>query len=184
MGAGYGLGLGLGQGQCCAPGGLIAQRSFLGLTDDQVTQLEGLNTELTQAQQEAMGQVQIHQQELDNLWSADQPDANAIRQRTQQLLQAQQDAQLAAVDATARSRAILSAEQQGKIQGFAQGQRMGLRQGAGMRGSRNMPQGRMGVGRGSAGRGSVRRGSRGMGRGSVGVRRAPRQSRRVPPQIQ
>lgn len=177
MGVGYGLGLGQGQGQCCAPGGLLAQRSFLGLTDEQVAQLQGLNTELTEAQQAAMDQVRTHQQELDNLWAADQPDANAIRQRSQQLMQAQQDAQLAAVDATARSRAILSAEQQGKVQGFAQGQRLGLRQGVGMRGSRYMPQGRMGVGRGSVGRGSV-------GRQGRGVRRAPRPSRRFPPQIQ
>ena len=180
-GMGAGSGLGLGQGQCCAPGGLLAQRSFLGLTDEQVTQLEGFNTELTHAQQAAIEQVRAHQQELNSLWAADQPDANAIRQRTQQLMQAQQDAQLAAVDATARSRAVLSSEQQGKIQGFAQGQRMGLRQGAGMRGSRGMPQGRMGVSR----RGSVgRRSKPSTGRGRSGVRRSPRQSRRVPPKIQ
>ena len=130
------MGVGLGQGQCCAPRGLLLQRSFLGLTDDQVAQLEALNTELTEAQHMAMGRVRSQQQELKGLWAADQPDAGAIRQGTQQLLQAQQDAQLAAVDAVVRSRGILTPEQKGKIQGFAQGQRMGMRQGAGMRGSR------------------------------------------------
>ncbi len=145
------VGLGVGQGRCCAPGALLAQRNFLGLTEDQVSQLEGLNTELTEAHEDAFERVRTQRQELDDLWAADQPDANAIRQKTQQLLQSQQDAQLAAVDAAVRSRAILTAEQQGMIRGFAAGQRLGMRRGVWTQGPRAMGPGRVGRGvRGSA----------------------------------
>jgi Spy/CpxP family protein refolding chaperone len=173
-GLGVGYGIGAARGVCCGPRALLAQRGFLGLSDDQVAQLEGLNTELTGAQQAAWDAVRTHQQELSSLWAAEQPDAAAIRQRTEQLLQAQQDAQLAATDAVARARGVLSAEQQGRIAGLMQGQRIGVRRGAGMRGAWGGRAGRTGMWGG-------RPGARGIGRGSVGYRRLPRA---VPPRIQ
>jgi Spy/CpxP family protein refolding chaperone len=124
-----------------APGRLLAQKEFLGLTDAQVAEFERLDEGMRSAHDKAMKDVEARQQELQDLWQADKPDVNAIRRSFEALMKLHQDAQLSAIEATARAKGALTAEQLGKAQGLAQGRLMGARGSMGMRGGRTMQRG-------------------------------------------
>ncbi len=117
-----------------APRALIAQRGFLGLSDEQVAQFERLGEETRAAQEAAREQVQTHEEALREAWAADEPDVGVIRQHAEAAMQAKQQAELAAIEAAARAKVSLNAEQLGKVQGLMQGRRMSARRGAGIRG--------------------------------------------------
>jgi len=144
-----------------APGRLLAQKQFLGLNETQVAELERLDEGMRTAHEKAMEDVKARQEELQTLWQADRPDPSAIRRSFEAVMRAEQEAQLTAVEATARAKGVLTAEQLGKMQGLAQGRLMGARGALGMRGGRMMPRGGMGRGgmampRGRTGRGGMR----------------------------
>lgn len=124
-----GMGAGLGM---YAPGGLLAQKDFLGLSDDQVEQLQKLDTEFAAQREKALETARARQQELREAWNADDPDPKLVREKMKAAMDAQQAYELARVDAGARAKGMLDAEQLGKVRGLAQGYRMGV-------GSRNRP---------------------------------------------
>ena len=117
-----------------APRALLEQREFLGLSEAQVADLERLNESARAASEKALERSKARQERLAELWKADRPDVAAIRRESQELMKSRQEAWLAGIDATARAKAALTAEQLGKVKGLAQGRQMGQRRGAaGMR---------------------------------------------------
>lgn len=99
-------------------GALLRFREQLELTDEQVSRLEALEEPLRQAHEEAQKTIQEHQRQLREAWQADEPDRNAIRSHMQAIMEAQQAAQLAALDAMLGARAVLTDEQRGRLQGW------------------------------------------------------------------
>jgi Spy/CpxP family protein refolding chaperone len=146
MRGGRSTGLGL-----FAPRGLLDQQEFLGLNETQVQQLQALETELAGQRDKALADVRARQQELREAWNADVPDPKRVREKMKAAMDAQQAFELARVDAGARAKGILDAEQLGKVRGLAQGYRMGV----GSRGGARSFQGRQGM-RGPQGRGMMR----------------------------
>jgi Spy/CpxP family protein refolding chaperone len=105
---------------------LLNRRERLDLTDDQVKQLEALATEVRQAHEKAATDAKPHEEKLEELWKADQPDVNAIQAEMRALMQVRQTAASAAVTATARAKGLLTDEQRGRVEGWADGRRMGM----------------------------------------------------------
>jgi Spy/CpxP family protein refolding chaperone len=119
-------GFGMGQGWF-APQMLLHQRDRLDLTDDQVERLETLATEMREAHQAAAEATEPRVERLRELWDADQPDVNAIQSEMRALADARHAAALAGVAATAQAKALLTAEQRGRIDGWMDGRRMAAR---------------------------------------------------------
>jgi Spy/CpxP family protein refolding chaperone len=114
------------------PAVLLRQRDFLNLSDEQVAQLEQLESAVREDQDEAREVFRARQDELRAAWRADEPDADLIRQKTADLLQARQQVELTRVETAAKAKALLSGEQLGKVRGFQEG----MRRGGGMSGDR------------------------------------------------
>lgn len=133
------------------PRALIHRREFLGLSDQQVAELESLDAAVQAARDKALTEANTHAEALAEAWKADKPDAEAVRDHAQAAMQAHQEVQLEALNAAARAKATLTAEQLGKVRGLQEGQRA-----------------RMGA-----------RGRVGMGRGMRAAPRAPRQRQRI-----
>jgi Spy/CpxP family protein refolding chaperone len=139
--------LGMGPaGGVFAPRMLINRRERLELTDEQVKQLEALSAEVTQAGDKADVDARPHQEKLTELWKADQPDAAALQAEMRAMMQARQTAALTATAAAAKAKGLLTAEQRGRVEGWADARRApgrrfergmgwgdGPRQGAGYR---------------------------------------------------
>lgn len=100
------------------PAALVRFRQQLELTDEQVSRLEALEQPLREAHEQARQTIQEHQRQLREAWQADEPDGAAIRSHMQAIMQAEQQAQLAAVDAALGARAVLTDEQRGRLQGW------------------------------------------------------------------
>ncbi len=125
-----------------APGALIQRRAFLGLSDQQVADLERLQAQVQTARDKALADAETHRDALAQAWSADKPDARAVREHATALMRVQQDAQLEALGAAAQAKAMLTSEQLGKVRGLQEGHRAraGVRgRGAIGRGMRVMP---------------------------------------------
>lgn len=120
-----------------APRALIRRRTFLGLSDQQVADLERLESQVQTARDKALADAATHREALTQAWNADKPDAKAVRDHAAALMQAHQAAQLEALGVAAQAKAMLSPEQLGKVRGLQEGSR--ARMGA---------RGRVGVGRG------------------------------------
>jgi Spy/CpxP family protein refolding chaperone len=118
-----------------APQFLAAQRQLLGLTDEQISQLETLGAEGQAEREQELEQARTSQEALHEAWQADQPDPDAIRRHAQATMEAHQRIQLDLLDRAARAKALLTPTQQGKLQGWVEGRRMS-RGGRGMRGER------------------------------------------------
>ncbi len=123
-----------------SPQMLIARKDLLGLSDEQVSQIGQLSADAQAAQEQAMEAVKQIQEQLQEAWAADQPDVAAVRRYAQAGMEARQTARLAMIEGAARAKALLTPEQQGKLEGFVEGRRMGMRQG-GMRGQRGQMRG-------------------------------------------
>jgi Spy/CpxP family protein refolding chaperone len=120
------------------PHWLIARKDMLDLTEEQLSQLEQLDAEAAAVREQAGEALKQSQEQLQEAWKAAQPDAEAIRRYAQAGMEARQEVQLATLEGAARAKALLTPEQQGKLAGFVEGRRMGMRQ-RGMRGqSRQM----------------------------------------------
>jgi Spy/CpxP family protein refolding chaperone len=120
-----------------SPQMLLARRDLLGLDDQQVMELEQLAENSRALHDQALEDVQERQAQLDEAFDVEQPDAAAVRQYAEALMDARQEAQLAMLDGAARARGVLTSEQQAKLAGYMEGRRMGARRGAmGQRGMR------------------------------------------------
>jgi len=115
-----------------APRHLLAQKESLGLTDDQVAQLEKLDTQFFEQRNKAAEELGTLRADLRNAWNSQDPDLAAVRDKTKAVLAAEEALQLSRIDAEASAKGLLSQEQLGKVRSFAQGYQMG----AGMRGGR------------------------------------------------
>jgi Spy/CpxP family protein refolding chaperone len=133
------------------PRALIYRREFLGLSDQQVAELERLDAAVQATRDKALTEAKTHQEALAEAWKADKPDANAVRNHAQAAMRAHQEVQLEVLNAAARAKATLTAEQLGKVRGLQEGQRA-----------------RLGA-----------RGRVGMGRGMRAAPRAPRPRQRI-----
>jgi Spy/CpxP family protein refolding chaperone len=116
-----------GHGSVFAPQLLLARRQRLDLTEQQTTQLEALASEVRKAHDQAADAARPHEEKLRELWQADQPDVQAIQAEMQALMTARHEAALAMASATARAKGLLTAEQRGRVEGWADGVRMGAR---------------------------------------------------------
>jgi Spy/CpxP family protein refolding chaperone len=102
-----------------SPTALLERRSMLNLTADQVTRLATLENDLKAARQKAETDAKPHRDELEKLWEQATPDVAQVRVHAQAMMQAQQAAQLLALTTTAQAKAVLTAEQRGRVQGWA-----------------------------------------------------------------
>jgi hypothetical protein len=135
-----------------SPGALLRQREFLGLSDEQVATLEQLDSELRAQQDQAREVLRARQDELREAWRSDEPDADLIKQKTAESMEARNRMELASLDAGAKARSSLSDEQLGKVRGLQEG----MRRGAAMRGRRPGGTGRFGMQHAPGRRGGTR----------------------------
>ena len=106
------------------PSRLIDRRQMLDLTPDQVSRLEALAQEAQQARARGDSVARGQAEQLRELWKAPAPDVAQIRSRAQAAMQARQTAALASLEAAAKAKAVLTAEQRGRVAGWADGARM------------------------------------------------------------
>lgn len=110
-----------------APQHLLERRGLLELSDEQAQRLGALTQPVREAHEKAQATVQERREHLIEAWQADQPDPGLIRSHAQAIMQAHQAAQLAAIEAAARAKAVLSDEQRGRLQGWAGARAFGRR---------------------------------------------------------
>ena len=113
------------------PHWLIARKDLLGLTEEQLSRLEQLNAEAAAVREHAGETLKQSQEQLQEAWKAAQPDASAVRRYALAGMEARQNVQLAMLEGAVRAKALLTPEQQGKLEGFVEGRSMRQR---GMRG--------------------------------------------------
>jgi Spy/CpxP family protein refolding chaperone len=130
------------QGMAFNPRLLVQRREALNLSDEQVTQLEALAAETRSAREALPATIREHADALREAWSAETVDVQAVERHTRAIMDAQQQAGLAAVTASARARGLLTAEQRGRMEGWVDG-RFGRSGRAGARSGtrRRMPAG-------------------------------------------
>lgn len=130
------------------PSHLLDRRDVLNLTADQVTRLSGLENDLKAAREKAQVDAKPHREELQKLFQQSAPDVAQVRTHAQALMQAEQGAQLSTLATAVQAKAVLTPEQRGRVQGWADGGRaMGLRRGP----RPGMGPGGPGMGRGQPG---------------------------------
>jgi len=125
MGAMMGPGLHMG---VYAPQHLVDRREALGLTPDQVSRLEALAQETKQTSDKASAEAKTHWDQLAELWKQATPDVNQVRTHAQAAVQAMQGARVAHLVAAAQAKAVLTAEQRGRVAGWADAGRMRMQQ--------------------------------------------------------
>lgn len=119
-GAGFGM-------TAFAPRALLNRRARLDLTDDQVKQLEVFASDMEQARDKTMTEVRAHRDKMRELWDADPIDVNAIQSEARALMQVQQTAHLQSLTDIAKAKALLTPEQRGRVEGWADARRWGRR---------------------------------------------------------
>lgn len=112
-----GPGMGM-HGFAYSPRLLIERREVLELSAEQVGQLEALAQELAEGRDATDQARQTHHARMAELWKADEPDVQAITGELKAMMAIQQDAQLKAASAAARAKALLTAEQRGRVAGW------------------------------------------------------------------
>jgi Spy/CpxP family protein refolding chaperone len=135
-----------------APRALLNHREQLALTDDQAKQLEALATDMQQARDKAMTERQAHRDRMRALWTADKIDVSALQAEARAGMQAAQTLELQALTNVAKAKALLTAEQRGRVEGWADAHRWGMR-----RSGRGRAGGPMGWGPGMGMGGRMRR---------------------------
>jgi Spy/CpxP family protein refolding chaperone len=110
-----------------APRFLLGRRERLALTDDQAKQLEALATETEQARDKAMAGAKTHREKMRDLWAAERIDVSALQAEARAAMQTEQAAHLQALTNVAKAKALLTAEQRGRVEGWADARRWGMR---------------------------------------------------------
>ena len=127
----------MGQEAIYNPARLLQRRQALELTDDQVSQLEELAQAIKQAHEQVQSDMQGRAEQLREAWGAEQIDPEAIREGATALMALQNSAHLVMLTSAAQAKALLTAEQRGRVTGWIQGQARGIRgRAASGRGSR------------------------------------------------
>jgi Spy/CpxP family protein refolding chaperone len=128
-----GLGLGLGMGPTVV--------TELGLTSDQVTQLQKITDQFVSDTKTPRAQLQTKLGELAQLWTAENPDESAIRAKIAEVDSVRAQIRDAMVDRTLASMKVLTPEQKTKLRdlvknrpGFGIGMGYGLGLGCGVGG--------------------------------------------------
>ncbi|MSR06120.1 MAG: hypothetical protein EXR93_03480 [Gemmatimonadetes bacterium] len=115
------------------PSLLLERRDVLNLTPDQVTRLSGLENDLKAAREKAQTDAKPHREELQKLLQQTAPDVAQVRTHAQALMQVEQGAQLNTLVTSVQAKAVLTPEQRGRVQGWADGGGRGMGPGRGMR---------------------------------------------------
>ncbi len=142
---GSGLGMGRGEGGPCGLGlGLgVGPRiiSELGLTTDQVTQLQRITDQYRSDTQQLRTQLQTRLNELAQLWTTETPDRSAIEAKVAEVDQTRAQIRNAMIDRTFAAMNVLTAAQKTKLRdlvknrrGFGLGMGYGLGLGCGVNG--------------------------------------------------
>ncbi len=121
------MAMGMGMG-VYAPQRLVDRRDVLSLTPDQVSRLEALAQDTKLAREKADSAAKAHWDALADLWKQATPDVNQVRTHAQAAMQAMQGARLAQLLAAAQAKAVLTAEQRGRVAGWADAGRMRMRE--------------------------------------------------------
>jgi Spy/CpxP family protein refolding chaperone len=115
-----------------SPTALLEHREALSLTADQVTKLSTLETDLKTARDKARTDSKPHRDELQKLLEQSAPDVTQVRAHAQALMQAEQTGRLNAITTSVQAKAVLSPEQRGRVQGWADARGERMRGGRGM----------------------------------------------------
>ncbi|MDH4043229.1 MAG: Spy/CpxP family protein refolding chaperone [Gemmatimonadota bacterium] len=110
-----------------SPQMLLQRRERLNLTDEQVTQLEALATANREAREKAATDARPRADKIRELWQADQPDAKAIESEMRTLMEAQHAAGIVAMTGVVKAKGLLTAEQRGRVEGWADARGMASR---------------------------------------------------------
>jgi Spy/CpxP family protein refolding chaperone len=102
-----------------APQMLLQRRERLNLSEEQVAQLEALATATREAREKAAADAKPHAEKIRELWQADQPDVSAIQSEMRALMEAQHAAGIVATTGAASAKGLLTAEQRGRVAGWA-----------------------------------------------------------------
>ena len=125
-----------------SPTVLLERRSALNLTPEQVTRLSTLENDVRAAHEKAEADARPHREELEKLMQQPAPDVAQVRTHAQAMFQAEQAGRIAALTSTAQAKAVLTPEQRGRVQGWADARRNeGPRGGRGMQFRRQRPGG-------------------------------------------
>ncbi len=103
-----------------APPHLLEQRAALELTAEQVSRLEELGKELMELHDPAAAEAKAHHEQAMQLWEAEAPDADQLRQHAQAAMRAEETAKLALLTVAAQAKAVLTPEQQKHVAGMMQ----------------------------------------------------------------
>lgn len=107
-----------------APPHLLERREALGLSAEQVTRLEALAQEIKAVHEKAEADARPHHEQLMAAWQADQPDAAAVRRHAQALMRVHHDAHLKTLESAVKAKALLTAEQRGRVAGWLDARHM------------------------------------------------------------
>ncbi len=110
-----------------APRALLNRRERLALTDEQAKQLEALATEMQQARDKAQTERTAHREKMRALWTAEKIDVAALQGEARTGMQAAQAVELQAITDIAKAKALLTPEQRGRVEGWADAHRWGMR---------------------------------------------------------
>jgi Spy/CpxP family protein refolding chaperone len=144
-GPGQGMGMGMGMPGSCGLGlGLgmgPAVVSELGLTNDQVAQIQKITDQFVTDTQQLRAQLQTRLKELAQLWTAEEPNKSAIRSKIAEVDRVRAQIRDAMIDRTFATMKVLTPAQKTKLRdlvknrpGFGVGMGYGLGMGCGMGG--------------------------------------------------
>ncbi len=106
-----------------APERLLARKTALKLTADQVSQLTALRDATRPVRDSAAQKAMMHLREMDQVMHVPAPDTAAIRQHFDAALQFMGQAHMAMLDAAAQARAVLTDDQRKDVDAMATARR-------------------------------------------------------------
>ena len=125
-----------------SPTVLLERREALNLTPEQVTRLSGLENDVKAARDKSEADAKPHREELEKVMQQTAPDVTQLRTHALAMMQAEQSARIAGLTASAQAKAVLTPEQRGRVQGWADARRFeGPGRGRGMMFRRGGPEG-------------------------------------------
>jgi len=102
-----------------APERLLVRKSALHLTSEEVTQLTALRDAMRPVRDSAAQQAMMHLREMDEVMHQSAPDTAAVRMHFQAAMQYMGQAHMAALDAAAEARAVLTDDQRKQVDTMA-----------------------------------------------------------------
>lgn len=107
-----GGGMGMGMGMC------ERMKNQLGLTPDQVKQIEAIRKDFMDSTQSQRDDIKGKMKQMLDLWTADQPDAGAIKGLAAQMESARAQMRDSAIDHAVLAFDVLTADQKAKVRAF------------------------------------------------------------------